>query len=107
MVKTVDRLKLLLVIGFVSYGLLSALSAMLKFPLMLHGGPETFLAFAVSVSVLMGGRMEPVTEFIGYLGAAIGFVGTAAVWALLAVFVHGIIAWLDEDKHVFERFKRK
>ena len=104
--KTTGRLKLLLVIGFVSYGLLSALFGLLKFPFIMHGGSETFLAFAVAVSVLMGGRMEPVTEFIGYAGAVIGFVGTAVVWTLLAIFIHGIIAWLDEDKHVFG-FSRK
>ena len=106
MMKAPGRLKLLFVIGFVSYGLLSALFGLLKFPF-LHGGPETFLAFVVTVSVLMGGRMEPVTEFIGYAGVVIGFAGTVVVWTLLAIFIHSIIAWLDEDKHVFERFKRK
>ena len=55
----------------------------------------------------MGGRMEPVTEFIGHTAVTAGFIGTAAVWMLFAIFVHGIIAWLDEDKHVFERIKRK
>ena len=71
----------------------------------LHGGPETFLTFAVVTFALMGGRMEPVTEFIQYTGRIIGFVGTGVVWALFAIFVHSILAWLDEDKHVFERFR--
>ena len=106
-VKTLGRLKLLLVLGFVSYGLLSALFAMLGFSPTLRGGSETYLIFAISTFVLMGGRMEPVTEFIQYTGRIIGFVGTGVVWALFAIFVHSILAWLDEDKHVFERFKRK
>ena len=98
---------MLLVLGFVSYGLLSLLPLMLEVPFILHGGPETFLFFSVVVSVLMGGRMEPVTEFIGHTAVTVGFIGTAAVWMLFAIFVHGIIAWLDEDKHVFDRLKRK
>ena len=106
-VKTLGRLKLLLVLGFVSYGLLSALYSLSGFSPTLHGGPETFLTFAVVTFVLMGGRMEAVTEFIRYTGTIIGFVGTGVVWALFAIFVHSILAWLDEDKHVFERFKRK
>ena len=101
------RSKLLLAIGFVSYGLLSALSAMLKFPLMLHGGPETFLAFVVVVYAVVGDNMYSETTFEEYLGVIVGFVGTTAVWALFAIFIHGVIAWLDEDKHVFERLKRK
>ena len=106
-VKTLGRSKLLFVLGFVSYGLLSALFGLLEFSLILHGGPETFLTFAVVTSVLMGGRMEPVTEFIEYTAVIIGFIGTGVVWTLFAIFVHSILAWLDEDKHVFERFKRK
>ena len=54
-----------------------------------------------------GGRMESATEFIRYTGIIIGFVGTGVVWTLFAIFIHSILAWLDEDKHVFERFKRK
>ena len=98
---------MLLVLGFVSYGLLSALFVMLEFFPTLHGGSDTFIIFAVVTSVLMGGRMEPVTEFIRYTGIIIGFVGTGVVWTLFAIFVHSILAWLDEDKHVFERFKQK
>ena len=55
----------------------------------------------------MDGRMEPATEFINYTATILGFVGTAVVWTLFAIFVYGIISWLDEDKHVFEWFKRK
>ena len=106
-VKILGRSKLLLVLGFASYGLLSALFAMLEFSPILRGGPETFLIFSVTTSVLMGGRMEPVTEFIRDTGIIIGFVGTGVIWTLFAIFVHSILAWLDEDKHVFERFKRK
>ena len=106
-VKILGRSKLLFVLGFVSYGLLSALFAMLEFSPTLHGGSDTFIIFAVATFVLMGGRMEPVTEFIQYTGIIIGFVGTGVVWTLFAIFVHSILAWLDEDKHVFERFKRK
>ena len=101
------RLKLLLMLGFVSYGLLSALFAVLEFRPILHGGPETFIAFASIVHASMGGRMEPVTEFIGHVGTIMGFVGTAAVWALFARFIHGIIEWLDGDKHAFDMFKRR
>ena len=55
----------------------------------------------------MDGRMESVTEFTYHTAVTAGFIGTAVVWMLFAIFVHGIIAWLDEDKHVFERIKRK
>ena len=103
----ISRAKLLLVFGFVSYGVLSVLAFPLGFPLILHGGPETYLFFASTIHVLMGGRMESVTEFIGYTGIIVGFVGTGVVWALFAIFIHNILSWLDEDKHVFERFKRK
>ena len=107
MVKAMGRLQLLLMLGFVSYGLLSALLAMLEFRPILHGGGETFLFFAVAVNVSMGGRMEAVTEFIGHVGTIVGFVGTATVWALFGRFVHGIIEWLDGDRHAFDRFKRR
>ena len=98
---------MLLVLGFASYGLLSALFAVLEFSPILRGGPETYIIFAVLTFGLMGGRMEPATEFIRDTGIIIGFVGTGVVWTLFAIFVHSILAWLDEDKHVFERFKRK
>ena len=55
-VKTLGRSKLLFVLGFVSYGLLSALFTRLEFSPRLHGGPETLLTFAVVTSVLMGGQ---------------------------------------------------
>lgn len=105
--KTLGRLKTLFVIGFVSYGLVSALSFVLEFPFIIHGGAETFFTFVVVVHALMGDNMYAETTFEGYVSVIIGFVGTVAVWALFAIFVHSIIAWLDEDKHVFERFKRK
>ena len=109
--KALGRLKLLFVIGFVSYGIISALLSMLyfmsEFPFILHGGAETFFVFNTVVYALVGDNMYSETAFEEYLGIIVGFIGTAVVWALFAIFIHGIISWLDEDKHVFERFKRK
>ena len=109
----ISRSKLLLVLGFVFYGLFSSLSPALGFFLIWDGhrtvlpGGEAFFIFSVLTFALMGGRMEPVTEFIQYTGFIVGFVGAVGVWTLPALFIHNILSWLDEDKHVFERFKRK
>ena len=67
MMKALVRLKPLFVIGFVSYGVVSALSFMLffmsEFPFMLHGGAETFFIFVHVVYALVGDRMYSETAF--------------------------------------------
>ncbi len=79
---------------------------MSEFPVMLHGGAETFFIFVHVVYALVGDSAYSETTFEEYLGVIVGFIGTVVVWALFAIFIHRIVAWLDDNKHIFG-FSRK
>ena len=54
----------------------------------------TYLFIAVPIIFLMGGRMEPVTELIEYVGVTIGILGAGGVWTMFGVLAYNIVDWL-------------